>query len=70
MPLNNILEDEIFDIWGMDFMGPLPPSFKSQYILVAMEYVSRWVEAIALPTNDSKVVSKFLKKHIFRRLAT
>lgn len=64
MPLN-ILEFEIFDVWGMDFMGPFPSSYGNQYILVAVDYVSKWVEAVALPTNDSKVVSKFPKKHIF-----
>ncbi|XP_055814109.1 uncharacterized protein LOC129883475 [Solanum dulcamara] len=58
---------EVFDVWGMDFMGPFLPSYGSQYILVAVDYVSKLVEAVALPTNDSKVVSKFLKKHIFTR---
>lgn len=62
MPLNNILVVELFDIWGIDFMGPFPPSFSNQYILVAVDYVSKWVEAVALPTNDSKVVMNFLRK--------
>ena len=35
-----------------------------------MDYVSKWVEAIALPTNDARVVIKFLKKHIFTRFGT
>ncbi|XP_055814094.1 uncharacterized protein LOC129883460 [Solanum dulcamara] len=70
MPLTNILEVEIFDVWGIDFMGTFPPSCGSQYILVAVDYVSKWVEAVALPKNDSKVVSKFLKKYIFTRLGT
>lgn len=48
-------------------MGPFPPSFSNQYILVAVDYVSKWVEAVALPTNDGKVVIEFLKKHIFTR---
>jgi len=54
MPLNNILEVEIFDVWGVDFMGPFPSSFGNQYILVAVDYVSKWVEAIASPTNDAR----------------
>lgn len=54
----------------MDFKGPFPPSFGNQYILVIVDYVSKWVEVIALCTNDSKVVSKFLMKHIFTRFAT
>ena len=60
MPLNNILEVELFDVWGIDFMGPFPPSFGNLYILVAVDYVSKWVESVASPTNDSKVVIKFL----------
>ena len=67
MPLNNILVCEIFDVWGIDFMGPFSSSFSNQYILVAVDYVSKWVEAAPFPTNDAKVVVKFLKKHIFSR---
>ncbi|GJX20963.1 reverse transcriptase domain-containing protein [Tanacetum coccineum] len=59
MPLTNILVSEVFDIWGIDFMGPFPFSRKNKYILVAVDYVSKWVEAEALPT---RVVVKFLKK--------
>ncbi|GKB50441.1 reverse transcriptase domain-containing protein [Tanacetum coccineum] len=62
MPLNNIQVCEIFDIWGIDFMGPFPKSYKFEYILVAVDYVSKWAEAQALPTNDSRVVITFLKK--------
>ena len=68
MPLTNILEVELFDVWGIDFMGPFPPSYGNLYILVAVDYVSKWVEAIASPTNDSKVVVRFLQKHVFTRL--
>ncbi|XP_061350037.1 uncharacterized protein LOC133295248 [Gastrolobium bilobum] len=67
MPLNNIQEVEIFDVWGMDFMGPFPSSYSNKYILVAVDYVSKWVEAIATPTNDSRVVIAFLRKNIFSR---
>lgn len=46
MPPNPILEVEVFDIWGIDFMGPFnPASYGNQYILVAVHYVSKWVEA-------------------------
>ncbi|GJS01395.1 reverse transcriptase domain-containing protein [Tanacetum coccineum] len=51
---------EVFDIWGIDFMGPFPSSLNNKYILVAIDYVSKWVEAEALPTNDARVVVKFL----------
>ncbi|GJY58588.1 reverse transcriptase domain-containing protein, partial [Tanacetum coccineum] len=62
MPLNNIQVCEIFDIWGIEFMGPFPKSYKFEYILVAIDYVYKWVEAQALPTNDARVVITFLKK--------
>ncbi|KAL5558584.1 hypothetical protein UlMin_034795 [Ulmus minor] len=61
---------ELFDVWGIDFMGPFPPSFSNKFILVAVDYVSKWVEAVALPTNDSRVVIRFLKKNIFARFGT
>ncbi|GJX59418.1 reverse transcriptase domain-containing protein [Tanacetum coccineum] len=62
MPLNNIQVCENFDIWGIDFMGPFPKSYKFEYILVVVDYVSKWAEAQALPTNDARVVVTFLKK--------
>ena len=65
MPLNPILIIEIFDCCGLDFMGPFPPSCGYLYILLAIDYVSKWVEAIPTRTNDHKVVLKFLKEHIF-----
>lgn len=61
MPLYNILEVKIFDVWGIEFMGPFPQSDGNQYILVVVDYVSKWVEAVAFLTNDMKVVMKFLK---------
>nr|GEX94736.1 reverse transcriptase domain-containing protein [Tanacetum cinerariifolium] len=47
--------------WGIDFMGPFLSSRGNKYILVAIDYLSKWVEAKALPTNDARVVCKFLK---------
>ncbi|GJR98203.1 reverse transcriptase domain-containing protein [Tanacetum coccineum] len=61
MPQNSIQVCEIFDMWGIDFMGPFPSSRGNKYILVAVDYLSKWVEAKALPTNDARVVCKFLK---------
>ncbi|KAK6121257.1 hypothetical protein DH2020_045031 [Rehmannia glutinosa] len=69
MPQNGILVCEIFDVWGIDFMGPFPASFGNKYILVAVDYVSKWVEAQALPKNDARVVVHFLKK-LFTRFGT
>ncbi|XP_034212709.1 uncharacterized protein LOC117625210 [Prunus dulcis] len=70
MPLTNILIIDIFDVWGIDFMGPFPTSYGFEYILVAVDYVSKWVEAIATRTNDAKVVIGFLKGNIFTRFGT
>ncbi|KAJ9535162.1 hypothetical protein OSB04_un001759 [Centaurea solstitialis] len=70
MPLNGILEVELFDVWGIDFMGPFPSSNNCQYILVAVDYVSKWVEAVACAANDAKTVVKFLHKQIFTRFGT
>ncbi|XP_019259151.1 PREDICTED: uncharacterized protein LOC109237308 [Nicotiana attenuata] len=70
MALQNILAVELFDIWGIDFMGLIPYSNGHRYILVVVDYVSKWVEAIALPTNDTKVVVSFVKKHIFTCFGT
>ncbi|GJX51032.1 reverse transcriptase domain-containing protein [Tanacetum coccineum] len=61
MPQNAIQVCEIFDVWGIDFMGPFSSSRGNKYILVAVDYLSKWVEAKALPTNDARVVVNFLK---------
>ncbi|GKA99967.1 reverse transcriptase domain-containing protein [Tanacetum coccineum] len=66
---NAIQVCEIFDIWGIDFMGPFPSSRGNKYILVAVNYLSKWVEAKALPTNDARVVCRFLK-YLFTRFGT
>ncbi|WJZ97357.1 hypothetical protein VitviT2T_015966 [Vitis vinifera] len=67
MPLNPILIVDVFDVWGIDFMGPFPMSFGHSYILVGVDYVSKWVEVIPCRSNDHKVVLKFLKDNIFAR---
>ncbi|GKB84198.1 reverse transcriptase domain-containing protein [Tanacetum coccineum] len=69
MPQNAIQVCEIFDVWGIDFMGPFPSSRGNKYILVAVDYLSKWVEAKALPTNDARVVVKILKS-LFARFGT
>ena len=69
MPHTFILICEMFDIWGIDFMGPFLLPNRNKYILVAIDYVSKWVESQALLTNDVKVVVKFLKK-LFSHFST
>ena len=70
MPLNPILIVDVFDVWGINFMGPFPMSFGHSYILVGVDYVSKWEEAIPCRSNDHKVVLKFLKENIFSRTPT
>ncbi|XP_070055412.1 uncharacterized protein [Nicotiana tomentosiformis] len=69
MPLITILEIDIFDVWGTNFMGHFVSSCGNTYILVAVDYVSKWVEVVALPNNEAKSVVAFLKKNIFTRTA-
>ena len=70
MPLRGIMVVQILDVWGIDFIGPFPPSFGNLYILLAMDYVSKWVEAIACPRNDANTVVSFLQKNILSRFGT
>ncbi|KAJ0886463.1 putative nucleotidyltransferase, Ribonuclease H [Helianthus annuus] len=67
MPMQPILIVDIFDVWGIDFMGPFPNSHGNLYILVAVDYVSKWVEAIATKTNDHTVVCNFVQTNIISR---
>nr|GFA25851.1 reverse transcriptase domain-containing protein [Tanacetum cinerariifolium] len=61
MPQNTIEICEIFDVWGIEFMGPFLSLRGNKYILVVVDYLLKWVEAKAPPTNDARVVCKFLK---------
>nr|GFA48257.1 reverse transcriptase domain-containing protein [Tanacetum cinerariifolium]GFA49295.1 reverse transcriptase domain-containing protein [Tanacetum cinerariifolium] len=69
MPQKSIQVCEILDVWGIDFMGPFLSSRGNKYILVAVDYLSKWVKAKALPTIDARVVCKFLK-NLFARIGT
>ena len=57
----------IFYVWGIDFKGHFPTSFGNLYILLAMDYVSKWVEAIACPRNDASIVVEFIQRNILSR---
>ena len=70
LPLNSILVIESFDVLGIDFMGPFVSSHGMNYILVALDYVSKFVKALALANNEVKSVTTFLKKNIFSRFGT
>ncbi|GJU31786.1 reverse transcriptase domain-containing protein [Tanacetum coccineum] len=62
IPQKYIQVCEIFDVRGIDFMGPFPSSNGNKYILVAIDYVSKWVEAQAFRTNDARNVVNFLRR--------
>ena len=70
MPLQGILVVQLFDVWGMDFMGLFPVSFGNIYILLAVDYVSKCVEAAACPKNDANTVMGFLQRNILSRFGT
>lgn len=62
-----ILEIEAFDYWGIDFMGSFSNSHSNQYIMLCVDYVTKWVEGVGSPINDTHTVVNFLKKNIFSR---
>ncbi|KAL0378533.1 UNVERIFIED_CONTAM: hypothetical protein Sradi_3158800 [Sesamum radiatum] len=67
MPLTPILVCEIFDVWDIDFMGAFPSSFGKSYIILGVDYISKWVEAKATRIDDAKTVIDFVKANIFSR---
>ena len=67
MSLYPILVVEIFDVWGIDIIGPFHMSHGYLYILVAVNYVSKWITTIACRTNNNKVMVNFLKENVFSR---
>jgi len=60
---------EVFGVWGIDFMGPFLVSFGFTYILLAVDYVSKWVEAKATRTNNAQVVVDLVRSYIFYKFA-
>ena len=64
MPLQGILVVHIFYVWGIDYIGPFPSSFGNIYILLVVDYVSKWVEASASPKNDAITVVGFIQRNI------
>lgn len=67
MPQKGMLEVELFDVWGVDYVGPLPSSNGYKHILVAVDYVSKWVEVVPTVHADSKSVCKLFRQVIFPR---
>jgi transposase InsO family protein len=67
MLLTTNLHVDIFDVWGIDFMGPFPKSEVCEYILVAIDYVSKWAEALPCQTTDTLHLKKMFHEIIFPR---
>ena len=67
MPVNPIvlIVLEIVDVQGTDFMRTFPSSFGNKYILLAVNYASKWVKVVLTRTTKARIVAKFLKKKIF-----
>ena len=67
MSLLGILVVHIFYVWGIDFMGPFPPSYGNLYILLPMDYVSKWVEVVSYPRNDANTIVGFVQRNILNK---
>jgi len=67
LPLTNNLQIELFDVWGIYYMGPFPPSKKCEFILVAVDYVSKWVEALTCKHADNMSSKRMFEEVIFPR---
>ena len=67
MPSTTIREVDLFYVWGIDLMGYFPSSCGYKYILLVVDYASKWVESIPVITYDAKVVLNFIPHNIFSR---
>jgi hypothetical protein len=67
MPLTNSLQIELFDVWGIDYMGPFPKSNNCEYILVTVDYISKWVKAMSCKKTDLRHSRKMFEEIIFLR---
>lgn len=70
LPQTRVLAVELFDLWGIDFMGPFPTSYGLSYILVAVDYMSKRMEVVSTTTNEAREVTKFMRHNIFTRFGT
>src|ERR1043165_191672 len=58
-----------FSAWGIDIIGEIRPSSTNghKFIIVAVDYFSKWVEAESYTRITAKKMAKFIQKHIFSR---
>ena len=70
MPLRPMMGARVFAKWVIDFIGPIdPPTMRTQaeYIIAAMDYVTKWVETKVTQKNDAYTTAKFLFEYVFTR---
>jgi hypothetical protein len=67
MSLNYKLQIDLFDVWGINFMGPFVNSNEYEHILVIVDYVSKWVEAIPCWKASTEEAIQMIKTVIFPR---
>jgi hypothetical protein len=70
MPLRYNLQIDLFDVWGIDFMGPFKNSHGYEHILVMVDYVSEWVEAMPCRKASTEEFVAMIKSMIFPRFGT
>ena len=70
MPLTYNLQVELFHVWAIDFMGPFQKSYDCEYILVAVDYVSKWVEALPCRAVEAKHARRLFTEIIFPHFGT
>jgi hypothetical protein len=70
MPLKYNLKIDIFDVWGIDFMGPFKNSCWYEHILVMVDYVSKWVEAMPCRKASTEESITMIKNVTFPRFDT
>lgn len=57
--MTQILDVEMFDVWGINFIGPFVNSYGMRYIMVVVDYDSKRMESVVLPNNENKSVTAF-----------
>ena len=66
--MNYSLVIQPFDVWGFDSMGPFPSSNGYTHILVVVDYITKWVEAIQVVVLIITLLLRCLKKLFFQGL--
>ena len=70
MPLRPMMGVRAFAKWAIDFVGPIKPPARhthAEYIIVATNYLTKWVKAKATVKKDARTTAKFLYKNVFTR---